>query len=141
MNAPISTWIFKLSSREIFATSNLYSFLDYLMNQGTSELMNACMVNVSHRYLMTRLSLKIVYLWRHVSSTAPPFILWWWNLEILYLPPSTVKLFKWNTLLYSKDPKRTQSAVYIVRCLWCILLFLLTFLSYSNINSMNYSEE
>jgi hypothetical protein len=32
---------------------------------------------------MTRLSLKVVYLWHHVSSTAPPFILWWWHLEIL----------------------------------------------------------
>jgi hypothetical protein len=39
-----------------------------------------------HRYLMTRLSLKVVYLWRHVSSTAPPFILWWWNLKILFAP-------------------------------------------------------
>jgi hypothetical protein len=36
-----------------------------------------------HRYLIPRLSLKVVYLWRHVSSAAPPFILWWWNLEIL----------------------------------------------------------
>jgi hypothetical protein len=35
---------------------------------------------------MTRLSLKVVYLWRHVSSTAPPIILWWWNLEILFAP-------------------------------------------------------
>jgi hypothetical protein len=39
-----------------------------------------------HRYIMTRLSLQVVYLWRHVSSTAPPFILWWWNLEILLAP-------------------------------------------------------
>jgi hypothetical protein len=31
-------------------------------------------------------SLKVVYLWRHVSSTAPPFILWWWNLETLFAP-------------------------------------------------------
>jgi hypothetical protein len=36
-----------------------------------------------HRYLIPRLSLKVVYLWRHVSSTAPPFILWWKNLETL----------------------------------------------------------
>jgi hypothetical protein len=35
---------------------------------------------------MTRLSLKVVYLWHHVSSTAPPFILWWWNLEIVFAP-------------------------------------------------------
>jgi hypothetical protein len=39
-----------------------------------------------HRYLIPRLSLKVVYLWRHVSSTAPPFILWWWNLETLFSP-------------------------------------------------------
>jgi hypothetical protein len=29
----------------------------------------------SHRYLKTRLSLQVIYLWRHVLSTAPPFIL------------------------------------------------------------------
>jgi hypothetical protein len=40
----------------------------------------------NHRYLIPRLRLKVVYLWRHVSSTAPPFILWWWNLEILFAP-------------------------------------------------------
>jgi hypothetical protein len=34
----------------------------------------------------SRLSLKVVYLWRHVSSTAPPFILWWSNLKILFGP-------------------------------------------------------
>jgi hypothetical protein len=39
-----------------------------------------------HRYLIPRLSLKVVYLWHHVSSTAPPFILWWWNLETLFAP-------------------------------------------------------
>jgi hypothetical protein len=56
-------------------------------------------------------------------------ILWWWNLEILFAPlnrsspfigePCAVKLFKWNTLLYIAE--RTQSAVYIVRCLWAKL--------------------
>jgi hypothetical protein len=76
----------------------------------TSLLYNLC--------IMTRLSLKVVYLWRHVSSTAPPFILWWWNLEILFAPLNrsspligencAVKQFKWNTLLYSReDPKRS----------------------------------
>jgi hypothetical protein len=40
-----------------------------------------------HRYLMSRLSLQeIVYLWRHVLSTAPPFLLWRSNLEILFAP-------------------------------------------------------
>jgi hypothetical protein len=37
-------------------------------------------MDLGHRYLMTRLSLQVVYLGRHVSSTAPPFILWWSNL-------------------------------------------------------------
>jgi hypothetical protein len=35
---------------------------------------------------MSRLSLQVFYLWRHVLSTAPPFILWWSNLEILFAP-------------------------------------------------------
>jgi hypothetical protein len=83
---------------------------------------------------MTRLSLKVIYLWRHVSSTAPPFILWWWNLEILFAPLSRSSPFIgelrcqaiqmehaliWNTLLYgtrSYIAERSQSA--IVRCLW-----------------------
>jgi hypothetical protein len=34
----------------------------------------------------SRLSLQVVYLWRHVSSTAPAFILWWSNLEIQFGP-------------------------------------------------------
>jgi hypothetical protein len=43
-------------------------------------------------YLIPRLSLKVVYLWRHVSSTAPPFILWWWNLETLFAPLNDVTI-------------------------------------------------
>jgi hypothetical protein len=39
-----------------------------------------------HRYLMSWLNLQVFYLWRHVLSTAPPFILWWSNLEILFAP-------------------------------------------------------
>jgi hypothetical protein len=75
------------------------------------------LVVLTHRYLITRLSLQVVYLWRHVSSTAPPFILWWWNLETLLGPLHrsspfkeswAVKLFKWNTVLYSREnPKRS----------------------------------
>jgi hypothetical protein len=45
--------------------------------------------STDHRYLMSndyRLSLQVFYLWRHVSSTAPPLILWWSNLEILVRP-------------------------------------------------------
>jgi hypothetical protein len=41
---------------------------------------------LAHRYLMSRLSLQVFYLWRHESSTAPPFIFWWSNLEILFAP-------------------------------------------------------
>jgi hypothetical protein len=39
-----------------------------------------------HRYLMSRLSLQVFYLWRHVLPTTPPFLLWWSNLEILFAP-------------------------------------------------------
>jgi hypothetical protein len=40
----------------------------------------------NHRCLRSRLSLQVFYLWRPVLSTAPPFILWWSNLEILFAP-------------------------------------------------------
>jgi hypothetical protein len=41
-----------------------------------------------HRYLMSRLSLQVFYLWRHVLSTAPPFTVYYGgqNLEILFAP-------------------------------------------------------
>jgi hypothetical protein len=78
-----------------------------------------------HRYLITRLSLKVVYLWRHVSSTAPPFILWWWYLETLFAPPQPQLSLHRRAALSSDSngtrsyiAERTQSAVYIVRCLW-----------------------
>jgi hypothetical protein len=77
-----------------------------------------------HRYLIPRLSLKVVYLWRHVSSTAPPFILWWWNLETLFAPPQPQLSLHRRAALSSDSngtrsciAERTQSAVYIVRCL------------------------
>jgi hypothetical protein len=41
---------------------------------------------VVHRYLMSRLSLQVFDLRRHVLSTVSPFILWWSNLEILFAP-------------------------------------------------------
>jgi hypothetical protein len=75
------------------------------------------LMGVNHRYLMTRLSLQVFYLWRHVSSTAPPLILWWSNLEILFFPlhrsssfieSCAVKQFKWNTDVYSREnPKNS----------------------------------
>jgi hypothetical protein len=78
-----------------------------------------------HRYLMTRLSLQVVYLWRHVSSTAPPFILWWSNLEILFGPLHRSSPFigelRCQAIQMEHGPyiaERTQNAVYIVRCLW-----------------------
>jgi hypothetical protein len=41
---------------------------------------------LSHRYLMDRLPIHGFYLWRHILSTAPPFIFWWWKFEILFEP-------------------------------------------------------
>jgi hypothetical protein len=57
---------------------------------------------------MTRLSLQVFYLWCHVSSTAPPFILWWTNLEILFgpLPP---QLFLHRRAALSSNSKGTRS--------------------------------
>jgi hypothetical protein len=90
-----------------------------------------CRISISslwtptHRYLMTRLSLQVVYLWRHVSSTAPPFLLWWWNLEILFATlhrssPLIGELLSQAIQMEhgSYIAERTQNAVYIVRCLW-----------------------
>jgi hypothetical protein len=79
-----------------------------------------------HRYLMTRLSLQVVYLWDHVSSTAPPFILWWSNLELLFGPLHRSSPFIGELHALSSNSngtrsyiaERTQNAVYIVRCLW-----------------------
>jgi hypothetical protein len=74
---------------------------------------------------MTRLSIKVVYLWRHVSYTAPPFILWWWNLDICTTCPPQPQLSlhrraalsSYSNRTRSYIAERTQSAVYIVRCL------------------------
>jgi hypothetical protein len=81
-----------------------------------------------HRYLIRRLSLKVVYLWRHVPSTAPPFILWWWNLETLFAPLNRSSPFIGELRCQAIQmehgqyiAERIQSAVYIVRCLWPVL--------------------
>jgi hypothetical protein len=78
----------------------------------------------NHRYLISRLSLQVVYLWRHVSSTAPPFILWWSNLEILFGPLHRSSLFigelRCQAIQMEHGPyiaERTQKAIYIVRYL------------------------
>jgi hypothetical protein len=82
-------------------------------------------VSCYHRDLMTRLSLQVVYLWRHVSSTAPPFILWWSNLEILFGPRHCSSPFIGELRCQAIQmehgqyiAERTQNAVYIVTCLW-----------------------
>jgi hypothetical protein len=79
-----------------------------------------------HRYLMSRFTLQGFYLWCHVLSTAPPFILWWPNLEILFVPVHHSFYFirrlrcqpiqKEHSLYIAE---RTQKAGYNVRCL-CI---------------------
>jgi hypothetical protein len=87
--------------------------------------MSVIIACTDHSYLMTRLSLQVFYLWRHVSSTSPPLILWWSNLEILVGPlhrssPFIVEL-RCQAIQTEHGPyiiKRTQKAVYIVTCLW-----------------------
>jgi hypothetical protein len=83
----------------------------------------------NHRYLISRLSLQVVYLWRHVSSTAPPFILWWSNFEILFGPLHRSSPFigelRCQAIQTEHGPyiaERTQKEVYIVRflCVQCI---------------------
>jgi hypothetical protein len=78
----------------------------------------------NHRYLMSRLSVQVFYLWLHVLSTAPPFILWWSILEILFAPLHRSFPFigglRCQEIQTEHGPfiaERTQKAVYIVRCL------------------------
>jgi hypothetical protein len=61
-----------------------------------------------HRYLMSRLSLQVFYLWRHVLSTATPFILWWSNLETLFAPLHRSSPFIGRAAL-SSNSNRTRS--------------------------------
>jgi hypothetical protein len=86
-----------------------------------------------HRYLMSRLSLQVFYLWRHVLFTAPPFILWKWNLETLFAPLHRSSPFigglHCQAIQTEHGPyiaERTQKAVYNVRCFWsaCTSLFI-----------------
>jgi hypothetical protein len=80
---------------------------------------------LNHRYLISRLSLQVFYLWRHVLSTAPLLTLWWWNFEILLGPlhrsfPSIGEL-RCQAIQTEHSPyiaERSRKAVYIVRCLW-----------------------
>jgi hypothetical protein len=93
----------------LFASLFLYIFCVfvslYLFILSIFSLMFVC---ISHRYLMSRLRLQVFYVWRHVLSTAPLFILWWWNLEIpLCLPPRQLSLHKRAAL--SSNSNGTQS--------------------------------
>jgi hypothetical protein len=83
------------------------------------------LMRLRHRYLISRLSLQVFYLWRHVLSTSPPFILWWSNIEILFAPLHRSSPFigglRCQALQTEHGPyiaERTQEAVYIVRYLW-----------------------
>jgi hypothetical protein len=74
---------------------------------------------------MTRLSLQVFYLWRHVSSSAPPLILWWSNSELLVGPLHRSSPFigelRCQAIQIEHGPyitERTQKSVYFVRCLW-----------------------
>jgi hypothetical protein len=78
----------------------------------------------THRYLISRLRLQVFYLWRHVLLTVPPFILWWSNLEILFVPLHRSCYFigglrcqaiQTEHSLYVAE--RTWKAVYNMRCL------------------------
>jgi hypothetical protein len=73
---------------------------------------------------MSRLSLQVFYLWRHILSTAPPVILWWSNLELLFAPLHRSSPFigrlRCQAIQTEHGPyiaERTQKAAYIVRCL------------------------
>jgi hypothetical protein len=88
---------------------------------------NVYSVCMTHRYLLSRLSLKVVYLWRHVSSTAPPFILWWSNLEILigslhrsspFIGELRCQAIQTEHGPYIAERTQKSSILYIVRCLW-----------------------
>jgi hypothetical protein len=81
----------------------------------------------NHRYLISRLNLQVFYLWRHVLAAAPPFILWWSNLEILFVPLHRSSPFigglrcqAIQTEHGSYIAERTKKSVYFVKCLWQI---------------------
>jgi hypothetical protein len=77
-------------------------------------------VSWTHRYLMTRLSSQVVYLWRHVSSTALPLLF-----GPLHRSSPFVGELRCQAIQTEHGPyiaERTQKAVYIVRCLWLNLI-------------------
>jgi hypothetical protein len=88
---------------------------------------------LDHRNLMSRYTVQGFYLSRHVLSTAPPFILWWSNLEILFSPllhrsSPFIGGLRCQAIRTEHGPyiaQRTQKTVYIVRCLWTRLIRIL----------------
>jgi hypothetical protein len=74
------------------------------------------LVGWNHRYLISRLSLQVLYLWRHVLSTAPPFILWRSNLEILFAPLHRSSPFigglRWQAIQKKCSRKNPKSSLY-----------------------------
>jgi hypothetical protein len=66
-------------------------------------------------------TLQVFYMWRQIMSTAPPFLLWWPNLEILFCPPPP-QFLRHRRAALSNNSKGTQSVntrkvVYNVRCM------------------------
>jgi hypothetical protein len=89
---------------------------------GTFTIVQPCLL---HRNLMSRLSVHVFYLWHHVLSIAPPFIIWWSNWEILFAPlhrsSPFIRELRCQAIQTEHGPymtERTLKAVYIVRCLW-----------------------
>jgi hypothetical protein len=110
--------IFRSGKNKIFHRKTIFSFL----------LSHICwtsnLPSQDHTYLMSWLNLQVFYLWRHYLLTAPPFILWWSNLEILFAPlhrsPPFIGGLRCQAIQKEHGPyiaERTQKAVYIVRCL------------------------
>jgi hypothetical protein len=102
----------------------VFTISPWWMKNNIAEHLNFYSPRCMHRYLMTRLSLQVIYLWCHVSSTAPPFTLWWSNLEILFGPLHRRSPFigelRCQAIQMEQGPyiaERTQNAVYIMRCL------------------------
>jgi hypothetical protein len=92
---------------------------DQLCTSPISSPISFLRLHTTNRYLMSRLSLHVFYLWRHVLSTAPPFIYYGGKIYKYYLPPSTaalpsyegcaVKQFKRNTVrIQQKEPPKSS---------------------------------
>jgi hypothetical protein len=117
-------WMSRMGEFYIFE-KHLWLFIQRGGECGRKLKQNKIATGIIHRYLMSKLSLHVFYLWRHVLSTAPPFILWWSNLEILFAPlhrsSPFIRELRFQAIQTEHGPymtERTQKAVYIVRCLW-----------------------